>query len=521
MVDVLSRPPAAAQFRATDVSRTIRDIAAPTKVETKARWLRAVAARVSNKRPDLADDLLDLLRVEPLDIDPLQDRTIGEIGVCYEALLAGMNAGSRRSSGQYFTPDDAAEFMARRSTSFPEGTWMDPCCGVGNLAWHLANVQEDPAEFVRNRLILIDRDEDALRSAVAILAADYLAEDDRDGFAALRARAERRDFLSHAPLPVHDFVIVNPPYAREAVLPGYETGAARELFAYFIERIAKTSRGFISVTPASYLSVPKFRILRHVISQNVAGGEVFVFDNVPDTLFRGYKFGSSNTSKTNFVRAAITVANPQADIWETTPIIRWKSISRRRMFEGAESLLTTRRFGPDQEWAKLAPGVESVWDELVRAPETIASLKVNFETKFQLTVALTPRYFISAAFCELNRSSKAVLYFGNEEDRDRAALVLNSSIPYLWWRALDGGVTLSRRVLDSTPVPLTAKAVPSLIACLKNTESDSIVTKLNAGTVNENVKRPRELVAKIDALLLPGSNVDFSIVYSEDMFAMR
>ncbi|MBC3179870.1 N-6 DNA methylase [Corynebacterium lujinxingii] len=56
----------------------------------------------------------------------LADLSIGEISVCYEALLASLDPASRRSSGQYFTPDDAAEFMASRAKDFGEGVWMDP-----------------------------------------------------------------------------------------------------------------------------------------------------------------------------------------------------------------------------------------------------------------------------------------------------------------------------------------------------------------------------------------------------------
>ena len=68
------------------------------------------------------------------------------------------------------------------------------------------------------------------------------------------------------------------------------TGPARENFAYFMEKIAKNAEGFIAVTPASYVSAPKFGVLREIIEDHFRGGDVFVFDNVPDTLFRGYKF---------------------------------------------------------------------------------------------------------------------------------------------------------------------------------------------------------------------------------------
>ena len=49
--------------------------------------------------------------------------------------------------------------------SFPVDTWLDPCCGVGNLAWYLADTLDDSAVFVWHSLTLVDRDETALRSA--------------------------------------------------------------------------------------------------------------------------------------------------------------------------------------------------------------------------------------------------------------------------------------------------------------------------------------------------------------------
>lgn len=509
-----------ARFSATMVNRVVRELSDTSEKRTKNRWLRAVAARVTAARPDLAEALLEVLGVDPAEDDPLRGLSIGEVGVCYEALLARIDRESRKASGQYFTPDDAARFMAEAARDFPSGVWMDPCTGVGNLAWHLAAVQDDPAGFVRERLILVDRDPDALRSAVALIAADFLAEGDADGVRRLREQAVRRDALT-GKLPEHDFVIVNPPYARDQLRRGFQTAAAQESFAYFTERIAKTSRGFVAVTPASYLAAPKFQILRDVIDSQMTGGDVYVFDNVPDTLFRGYKYGSANTSKTNFVRAAITVCRSDVERWRITPIIRWRTASRARMFAGCRELLAPRRIGPAGEWVKLLPGLGEVWDGLLAAPQRLSDLLVREPTDYSLTVALTPRYFISAAYRPLQRGSKEVLYFATAQDRDRAAIVLNSSIPYLWWRALDGGVTLPRRVLRSVPIPALPPPDPRLIARLRGTEEASLVIKLNAGMVNENIKRPRELVDELDALVLAPRRPDLTALYSEDMFPVE
>ncbi|UOW01873.1 N-6 DNA methylase [Agrococcus sp. SCSIO52902] len=490
-----------------------------SRTEIRQRWLAAVARRVTSARPDIADSLVSVLGIQPANENLLEGLSIGEVSVCYEALLVQLDHRSRKSSGQFFTPDDAARFMARQSVDFEVGIWLDPCCGVGNLSWHLAAVQPDPAEFVRDRLILIDRDEVALSSAVALIAASFVARDDSEAVGLFHRRAVRRDFLNRAPLPDHDFSIMNPPYARAEPAQGYKTGQARDLFAYFLERTAETSRGFVAVTPASYLSAPKFQPLRDVLERTTRGGNIFVFDNVPDTLFRGYKYGSNNTSKTNFVRAAVTVSQPTAASWRLTPIIRWQSAYRAQMFRECAALLGLRRIGPHGEWAKLGPNDGPVWDAINGAERSLFDLTTPQATEYRLEVGLTPRYYISASYRVLDRASKATLYFRTAEDRDIAAIVLNSSLPYFWWRALDGGVTLPRRVLMSTPVPALKGSLPQLVSRLRRSEDENVVVKLNAGRHNENVKHPPELVRELN-VAASVEGLDTRLLYTSSMFPL-
>lgn len=490
------------------VSRTVRAILAGSRssADARRRWLSAVSTRVTSARPDLAPELLAFLGVPPEGPDHLAGLSIGEVGVCFEAVLSELDRGSRKSSGQFFTPDDAASFMARQSDRFEKfGVWLDPCCGVGNLAWHLASRQKNPDSFVRDQLVLIDKDDTALKTAVALIASDFLALDDLDGCRWLASRAHVRDFLSSRPLPEHDYVIVNPPYARAASRRGFETAETRDLFAYFMEKVAKEARGFIAVTPASFLSAPKYAPLRGVLDRSSKGGDIHIFDNVPDTLFRGYKYGSNNTSKTNFVRAAITSCAPNDTRWRTTPILRWQVADRGRMFEKCSSLLTERTIGPYGEWAKVHPTILPLWRSILAENGKVADLVVNKVTQYRLEVGLTPRYYISATFRTLDRGSKATLYFASAENRDKVALVLNSRLAYLWWRALDGGVTLPRRVLMSTPVPAGLQVDAELVARLQESESLNLVSKLNAGRENENVRHPEELIQVLDKRVLPGS----------------
>ncbi|WP_288750956.1 N-6 DNA methylase [uncultured Corynebacterium sp.] len=504
--------PQGSNFSAKRVTATLNRLRAHPEIAGQQAWLRGIAAHSNALRPDLAPVVESYLGVEPLSEDVFGNMSIGEIAVCYEAFLALSDSKARKDAGQYFTPDDAAAFMAQHVNRFPEGTWVDPCCGTGVLAWHLARkVDGDVGGFVAKQLILVDIDPVALHTAVVLLS-HFLAPGDTAGFEALAARCVVADFL-HDDIPAHDFVIMNPPYASTARDDTFATAATRDLFAYFMERVATTSRGFIAVTPASYLGAPKFAGLRLLVDEHLTGGDITVFDNVPDTLFRGYKFGSSNTSKTNFVRAAVTVCPPGASAWRVTPILRWRAASRAALLAKAPHLLAPRQIGPGGEWLKIHPDHQEIWWQMQGWQRTIADLVVPGPTEFSLTVATTPRYYISAAFGELSRRSKQVLHFATAHDRDLAAVTLNSSAPYLWWRWHDGGVSLTRRVLMSVPVP---DIEPVLISDIRASERDNLVTKLNAGIINENVKHPFALVERLNRVVF-GRDVDVAAAYAQDL----
>ncbi len=507
----------AAKNRTSDA---ITAVAADDRATAQVNWLSAVASLAQNVRPDLAASVSAYLGVEPSGNNPLADLSIGELGVVYEAILALSDHHSRKAEGQYFTPDDVAEFMAAHLASYEPGVWIDPCCGVGNLAWHLiANSDEDArGEFLRGRLILVDRDPVALRTAVALLCLTFADLGDEDAVAALAEHSIVSDFLRDTPLPPYDFAIFNPPYARSSDYDSYRTAATRDLYALFMEKISATTAGFISITPSSYLSGTKYAPVRQVLKE-LNGGRVYVFDNVPDTCFRGFKYGSSNTSKTNFVRAAITVVSPKDKRWLITPILRWASRSRSKTFKNAWRWLTPLKVSPDGTWAKLMPGFEDLWDVAVSAPK-LRELTQHHPSPWRLEVASTPRYYISASTRDLDRSSKHVLFFTSEEARDRGYLALNSSMAYWWWRTTDGGISLSKRTLLSVPV-LTApgEAPAHLMEKLRQSDIADVVVKLNSGRLNENVKRSRELIAEVDRAVFGENHPDFSSVYAADMFA--
>ena len=508
------------------LSRVIDGLRRDTISKTRASWLCAVEALVVSARPDLAVQLKEYLGADPSvgkgvsGTNPLQGMTIGEIGVVYEALLALSNRRTRKARGQYFTPDDVASFMAQQAATFPEGRWLDPCCGVGNLSWHLAAAMPSPGDFVREHLALGDIDPTALKTAVALIVASFAPIGDLTVLPGLSGRAVVADYLGGKDLPSHDYVLMNPPYAATSVRPKFRTGKTREMFAYFLERAA-ASKGLVAITPASYLSAAKYAPVRDVVGERV-GGDVYVFDNVPDTVFRGFKYGSSNTSQTNFVRAAILASSPSDSGWRITPIIRWAARSRGRLWDAVPTFLRDRRIGPGGQWAKIMPGTEGVWKALEAAPQRLQDLLSATPTAFSLDVGTTPRYYVSATKRNLNRASKLALYFATEKDRQAAYLLLNSSLPYWWWRCLDGGVTLNRATLLSLPIPPALDEVPHDVCSeyvleLEESEHTDLRVKLNAGRPNENVRRPRELSKRLDALLLPDVDFDFTPCYLPDL----
>lgn len=504
------------------IAAVVHALASSSRQKAQERWLGAVTRLVCDMRPELSEELIEHLGSSPADTSPLAGLSMGEVGAVYEGLLALSDRHSRKTNGQYFTPDDVAAFMASRAVQFPQGTWIDPCCGVGNLAYHLALRMPDPSEFVARRLALVDIDPVALLTAQALLVARFASSRHPDALRDLAGRSQDRDFLAESPLPVHDFVIVNPPYAATGHDDRFETGGARELYCYFLERSLVGARGIVAITPSSFLTGTRYKPLREILGR-LPGGEVFVFDNVPDTCFRGYKFGSTNTSKTNFVRAAVTVSGPQNSGWKITPIVRWARDSRTRMWGAVSRLLLPLRLGPAGEWAKVMPGTENLWDILGKAQLRLGDLISDTPTGYRLDVASTPRYYISATKRSLDRSSKHTLFFSSNHDMNLAYVVLNSSLAYWWWRCVGGGITLTRKTLRSIPVPSGVSTPPELLRALNKSESVDLVVKANAGRTNENVRRPRELTLWADRAVMrdvPVDAVNFDRIYAADMFSM-
>ncbi len=467
-------------------------------------WSALVAAHALRADRPSSAAIADAFGGPAAGVDDLLDGlTLTQISVLYESSLAHVDHRSRKSSGQYFTPDDVARFLAERAAGFPPGVWIDPCTGVGNLAHALAAAQPDPAAFVAEHLVLVDRDPLALRIAVALLSLEFEAE--RSVWPALRDRARVADALAD-PLPDYDFAILNPPYVQVPRDDRFAVAEARDLYAYFLERMLRDGRGLVAITPQSYTSGRRYAPLRRLLVRECAELDVYCFDNVPDTVFRGVKFGSQNSNRVNSTRAAILVARRHPEgtphRHRITPLLRWRAHERATLLATADEFLAPLQPDADRAFPKVGADLVDLHRALAATEQTVGDLLADEPTAFHLDVPITPRYFLTAARRELDRGHRIRLHFVTAADRDRAAVVLNSSLAHWWWRVYEGGITVSRTTLLGIPVPLDA-APPHLLADLERSERDNVVVKVNAGLRNENVKHPWWLLRRLNAAVAP------------------
>lgn len=478
-------------------------------------WMSLLAGKlVSDGRFSYILDKPQFRGVDPDGENLLAGLTIGEISVLYEYSVASQDSTARKSNGQFFTPDDVAEFMASLSKRFGEGVWLDPCSGVGNLTWHLAAAQDNPEEFLLSKMVVSDRDELALFIA-RVLLTFYFQDREGDLFDKLEPKFLKFDFLSVsdgaglglfslgdslASIPDHDFVIMNPPYLASSKDVRFETAEGRDLYAYFLENTCKTSRGFIAITPQSFTNARKFRSLRSLLLRTYPQLTIYAFDNVPANIFRGVKFGSRNSNTANSIRAAITVASQGKTLRRITGLTRWRSNERRVLFQNIDRFASEVQLTEDF-FPKVQAGHQDLYLSVKNLP-SLSSIIARSKTEWTLFVPSSPRYFIPALKVAAKRSSQRELFFNSSSDRDLAYLLINSSLMYWWWRVRDGGMTLSQETLSSLPIP-KFDIDYELIRELEVSETNNKVYKQNGGAKQENVKHPLELIDRVNNLVCP------------------
>lgn len=475
----------------------------------RAAWVGILRAYVhaSDKKFSYVLRTTELRSTCEVGTDLLQGLSIGEVSALYEYALAYADRDKRKIGGQYFTPDDVSQFLATQAKYFSHtAMWIDPCAGVGNLSYWLVKAKDDPEQFVLQRLYLVDRDPLALLTARVLFTIAFQRKE-KDFFSSMSSRCLVRDFLSAQDLPKADAAILNPPYVSGVTAPDhYRTAPTRNTYAFFIEKVSKLCQeGYISITPQTFTNGQRFATLRAVILAGHKALDVYCFDNVPDNIFSGFKFGSLNTNTANSTRAGVIVARSSSTVrHRITPLLRWRSHERERMFATARQFLTEVTFTSDV-FPKIGRELKSLYEKVRTFDDKLGSLIVPQSTPHTLQVPTTPRYFISANKTPVQRTSYRTLYFKSVRDLDCAYVLLNSSYMYWWWRVNDGGMTISEKTLLDLPIPADINRLKAMrfVKMLEASEQTSKVVKLNAGKEIENIKHSHDLIRSITEFLFP------------------
>ena len=485
------------------------------KYGLKKTWISILATHLNGK-PKFKYILKDkeFASAKILKKDIIDGLSVGEISVLYEYSVATLNSRSRKSNGQFFTPDDVAKFMATFSKVFSPGIWLDPCSGIGNLSWHLTALQKNPEEFLLHSLKLSDKDDLALLIARTLLTISFQKEH-TSLYSKIKNNFIHFDFLSVADhgelllfdaknqlekIPKHEYVIVNPPYLALPADSRFETSRAADLYAYFLENVIKTSKGFISITPQSFTNAKKFESLRDLILKKFKDLTIYNFDNVPANIFKGIKFGSKNTNTANSIRVAIMIAKPGKGKIRITSLLRWRSSERNFLFKNIDKFLSDVKLTRDY-FPKVSKQYQSIYEDVV-GRNKLSDIVSSKKTRFVLFIPASPRYFIVALKKTVTRTSLKKIYFRSEKERDYAYLLINSSFTYWWWRVRDGGMTLSLETLLSVPL-LDFNLNKRLINELEKSEITNKVYKQNAGSAQENVKHSLKLLVKLNNHVTP------------------
>ncbi len=485
-------------------------------------WYSLLASHlVKIGRKELVYILKDekLKNAEIQDQDFLDGLSIGEISALYEYSLAYVDRDKRKQEGQYFTPDDVAQMMAKKAATFQKNKiWIDPCCGVGNLSYWLIHAQDDQESFLKHHLYLVDRDPLALDIARFVLTVNFQKKE-RRLFEKIKSRFIVMDFLSSSTLPVYDYAILNPPYVVVSPDKRFETSDARDYYAYFLEQVIKTSRGFVSITPQTFTNGQKFISLRKLLVRHFPKIDIYCFDNVPDNIFRGIKFGSTNTNQVNSTRAGIIVASKDMEhkLFRITPLLRWRVKDRRKMLDSVDRFLVAIMPRIDL-FPKVQKDLLPLYDLMKKQGNDLACFISSRPTPYKLIVPSTPRYFVSALKRSVERSSFKILYFYNSAERDIAYLYLNSSYMYWWWRVNDGGMTISEKTLLTLPIKKETVVDSRLVSKIEKSEMTNCVIKRNAGKNNENVKHDQSLVKEINETLFPLFADTLALTHSNSSF---
>lgn len=199
-----------------------------------------------------------------------------------------------------------------------------------------------------------------------------------------------------------------------------------------------------------------------------------------------------------------------------SPLIRWRAAERGRLFDASRAAVAESRNAQSGSapWRKLPDSLVPLFDSL-SSSATIGDI-ASPDGKFSLTVPASIRYYVTASFRNLSRSSKHVLHFDTEDAANAAYIALNSNLAYAFWRAYDGGITITSSLLSKIPVPVIdasgdfidseiGKRIGERAEEFRAMEDSCVSVKMNAGKPNENIKFGDEVLAENTKIILPNA----------------
>jgi predicted RNA methylase len=374
------------------------------------------------------------------------------------------NGTEKKENGVFYTPEDISIFMSEKTKLFDDGkgVWLDPCCGLGILSICLASIQDNPVDFVKNRLIINERDNNQLQIALGNFREKFGVE----------PKSFNEDFLEYN--FGEDYIIMNPPYFK------YRDS---DIYAYFLDKASKTTKGFVSINPLSFTNGKKFKETRKNLL-TFSAINLYHFDNIPGCIF----YDAS-------VRVSIIIAHNNNDDRRTTGIIRWKSSDRKKMLDNIEdniddAILTENIFYKTSKNT----------NKYIQTTKLLSNYLCDY-SEYPLYIANSPRYFISASTEKLDRTGQIEIFMKDLESYNKALILLNSSYLYWWWRTNDSSMSLTKGTLLTLPW-IDVSVDEEIIAEIEKSQIENKVYKKNAGKLQENVKHPKTLIGKLNSIFL-------------------
>lgn len=428
------------------------------------------------------------------------------LGELYEIGLEISNKSLKKNSGQYYTPDDVARVMSEWLDKSDGDAVCDVACGTGKLILtylELIGYEKARKLILSGNLYLYDIDNVALKICCAIISIKY-GKDIVDKIHVILC-----DFLnSNIELPNNCKVISNPPYAHINKTQYFWDYTdilidTKEYYAAFMEKIFMQSKSAVIITPFSFISGAKFGSLRKLMC-DVGNGNIFAFDNVPGNIFYGKKHGIFNSNTANSVRAAITTFN-RCEIkkgFRVTPLIRFKNEQRMDLLktEVLENMLANDYQvidKPSDTFKKIERGLQNIYDDWVKNSNHVLGDYISkTRTAYFIDMPNTCRYYTTASVRKLKRNGSISMFLKDQISYDFIYCLINSSFAYWWWRIYDGGITYPRYLLNNMPIPITLlseddkRFFKEMRETMANEENKYIINKVNAGSVQENIKFP-------------------------------